>query len=151
MGKAKAFLAGIGLAYLLDPRQGRRRRKVLADRSARVVRRTGRHAQKKARYLGGVLRGLFARSRRLVARPDVAVDDATVEQRIRSDALRDVGVAAHDVDIRVERGVVTLRGSVEGRTLADDLVARVRKVPGVRDVAAMLKVTTTEEEGRAAA
>jgi hypothetical protein len=31
---------------------------------------------------------------------------------------------------------------VESRPLADDLVARVGKVPGVRDVAAMLRVSS---------
>ena len=35
--------------------------------------------------------------------------------------------------------------------LADDLVSRVRKVPGVEDVAAMLRVTASEKEDHAAA
>ena len=43
--------------------------------------------------------------------------------------------------MEVERGVATLRGSVTSRSLADDLVTRVDKVPGVQDVAAMIRVT----------
>jgi osmotically-inducible protein OsmY len=76
-----------------------------------------------------------------VPRPGVSVDDRTVEQRIRSDALRDVGLSTSEIDVEVERGVATLRGSVASRSLADDLVVRVAKVPGVRDVAAMIHVT----------
>jgi osmotically-inducible protein OsmY len=70
-----------------------------------------------------------------------ALDDRTVEQRIRSDVLRSVGLGRKDVDVRVEQGVVTLRGQVAGRTLADDLIGRVQSVPGVVEVAAMLRVS----------
>jgi hypothetical protein len=138
----RAFLIGAGAAYLFDPRQGKRRRHVLRDRTAAVMRRGARLGVRKARFAGGHLRGLVAITRRLFTRPTPATDDVTVAQRIRSDALRDVGIATSDVEIEVEDGVVTLRGSVESRPLADDLVARVGKVPGVRDVAAMLRVSS---------
>lgn len=147
MRSTKAFLLGAGAAYLLDPKEGRRRRHVLRDRALRSVRRSQRLALRKVRFAGGHLRGLVALARRLVARPDVATDDVTVTQRIRSDALRDVGVATRDLDVEVKRGVATIKGSVESRELADQLIARVRKVPGVRDVAAMLKVSSDEELG----
>ncbi|HSF61172.1 MAG TPA: BON domain-containing protein [Gaiellaceae bacterium] len=141
MRSTKAFLIGFGTAYLLDPHQGRRRRAVARDRIMKSVRRTGRLAQKKARFTGGRLQGLGARARALVRHRAVAFDDRTVEQRIRSSALRDVGLTTSEVDVEVERGVATLRGSVTSRSLADDLVTRVEKVPGVRDVAAMIRVT----------
>jgi osmotically-inducible protein OsmY len=67
-------------------------------------------------------------------------DDAAVEQRIRSEALRDVGIPSSDIDLTVDDGVVTLVGSVPGDKSASDLVARVQKVPGVAEVAAMLRV-----------
>src|ERR687892_379068 len=105
----RAFLAGIGVAYLFDPRQGKGRRRVL-------------------------------RARGLVATPARAVDDGTVVQRIRSEALRDVGVSTSDVDVDVRDGVAVLRGAVATRSLADDLVARVRGVPGVHDVESALDV-----------
>jgi osmotically-inducible protein OsmY len=136
----RAFLIGAGTAYFLDPQQGRRRRHVLRDRSLALVRRGARVGAKKARFTGGHLRGLLAVARRLARRPSAAVDDATVAQRIRSDALRDVGVSTHDVLVEVDDGVATLRGSLASRSLADDLVSRVRNVPGVRDVAALIRV-----------
>jgi hypothetical protein len=137
----RAFLIGAGAAYLFDPRQGRRRRNVLRDRSAAIARRTARLGTKKARFAGGHARGVLARGRRLANGRQVLSDDAKIVQRIRSDALRNVGVTTKDVEVEVEDGVATLRGTVGSRTLADDLVAQVSKVPGVRDVAAMIRVS----------
>jgi hypothetical protein len=137
----RAFLIGAGAAYLFDPRQGRRRRNVLRDRSAAIARRTARLGTKKARFAGGHARGVLARGRRLANGRQVLSDDAKIVQRIRSDALRNVGVTTKDVEVEVEDGVATLRGTVGNRTLADDLVAQVSKVPGVRDVAAMIRVS----------
>jgi osmotically-inducible protein OsmY len=141
VGFTKAFLMGAGTAYLLDPTQGKRRRRMLLDRTARMVRQSARLGTKKVRFVGGHARGLVAIARRLVSQRDVRADDATVTQRIRSDALRDVGVSAREVDVDVVGGVATLRGSVANSSLADDLVGRVRKVPGVRDVQPMLRVS----------
>lgn len=70
-----------------------------------------------------------------------AVDDATIEEHVRSDALPAVGVSTREVDVEVEDGVVTLQGSVRGSDRADALVQRVAKVPGVRDVAAIIRVS----------
>lgn len=141
MRSTRAFLIGAGAAYLFDPRQGRRRRNVLRDRSAAIARRTVRLGAKKARFAGGHARGVLALGRRLANDPEVVSDDATIVQRIRSDALRNVGVTTKDVEVEVEDGVATLRGTVGSRTRADDLVAQVSKVPGVRDVAAMIKIS----------
>jgi hypothetical protein len=147
MRSAKAFLIGAGTAYFLDPRQGRRRRNVLRDRSAAFLRRGSRVGVKKARFAGGHLRGLVAVSRRALGRQVTAAasDDETVKQRIRSEALREAGVSTRDVEVEVEDGVATLRGSVDGRAAADELVSRVAKVPGVRDVAAMIRVSSSRE------
>jgi osmotically-inducible protein OsmY len=101
-----------------------------------VTRTTG----KKARFPSGKARGFYARGRHVVLRTTVDGDDAVVEQRIRSEALRDVGMPTSDIDVTVEDGLVTLIGSVPGDKPASDLVARVQKVPGVADVAAMLRV-----------
>jgi len=136
----RAFLFGAGAAYLFDPRQGRRRRHVLRDRSAAIARRTARLGAKKSRFVGGHARGVLARGRRLATGRELASDDVRIVQRIRSDALRTVGLSTKDVEVGVEDGVATLRGTVASRSLADDLVGQVSKVPGVRDVAAMIRI-----------
>ena len=145
MRATKAFLIGAGTAYLFDPRQGRRRRHVLRDRALRVSRRFQRQSIRKARFVRGHMLGISALLRRLLSDRRVAVDDATVAQRIRSSTLRNVGVSTRDVEVEVERGVATLRGSVPSRELSDDLVSRVSKVPGVQEVAAMLRISADDE------
>lgn len=138
MQLTKGFILGIGTAYFLDPTQGRARRKKLLDRAARLGRRVVRLAGKKARFTGGKLRGVA--STVTPSAKERAVDDATVLQRVRSEALRDVGLSTSDVDVEVENGVATIRGTVSHAKLADDLVDRIREVPGVEDVAAMIRV-----------
>ena len=146
MRTSRAFLIGVGTAYFFDPRLGRRRRNVARDRGAKAVRQLTRTVGKKARFSAGRARGLYARGRAIAVRPTVNGDDAVVEQRIRSEALRDVGIPASDIEVAVEDGVVSLTGSVPGDKPASDLVARVQRVPGVEDVAAMLRVV--KEDGR---
>jgi BON domain len=119
------FALGFATAFFLDPRDGTRRRHVLRDRLLRLARRG---------------RGFVAKARTAVSEPGVATDDATVRQRILSNALRDARVKTSDVAVDVTNGVVTLRGALSSRTLADDLVARIRDVPGVRDVATAITV-----------
>jgi osmotically-inducible protein OsmY len=136
-----AFLAGAGAVYFLDPETGKRRRHVARDRTLRALRRLQRGAVKKVKLVGGHARGLVAITRRAVTQPSVAVDDETVAQRIRSDALRDLGFSTKDIDVRVEDGFARLRGSVNTIDDADRLVSRVRKVPGVRDVSAEVRVS----------
>ena len=145
MRSSRAFVFGVGAAYFFDPRLGRRRRNVARDRAAKAVRKVTRTSVKKARFSAGKARGFYARGRQVVLRPSVDGDDAVVEQRIRSEALRDVGISASEIDLTVEDGVVTLVGSVPGDKPASDLVARVQKVPGVTDVAAMLRVVNDGE------
>lgn len=136
-----SFLIGAGTAYFFDPQLGKGRRSVARDRSAALVRRAGRVGTGKVKLVGGQARGFVALLRRLVKSESVPTDDQTVVQRIRSDAFRDVGVSTRDIDVVVDNGVARLRGNVPSSSLADDLVSRVRKVPGVREVSSELAVS----------
>jgi osmotically-inducible protein OsmY len=80
------------------------------------------------------------RARRRSIEPEI-VDDVTIEHRVLGDALPAAGVTAEQVDVDVDDGVVTLHGSVQGADTADELVSQVARVPGVRDVAAMIRVS----------
>jgi hypothetical protein len=140
MRPRSAFLVGAGAAYFLDPTTGKRRRHMARDRLLKAIRSTRRLALRRLDFMGGHARGGVAVAARAVRRPEVVTDDATVVQRIRSDALRDLGLRTKDVDVRVEHGVATLRGAVASVDEAGRLVARVRDVPGVRDVSAELRV-----------
>ena len=140
MRSTKAFVIGVGSAYLFDPRSGRRRRRIVRDRSLHFVRRVGKAANRRQRYVRGRLRGVQATVRRH-DRSDRSTDDHTISQRIKSEALREAGVSARDVEVEVQDGVVTLRGRVEDDAIANTLVQSVSGVQGVSDVAAMLHVT----------
>ena len=59
----------------------------------------------------------------------------------RGRARRDTQEALQDVELSIDQGVATLRGSVESSKQADELVEHVASLPGVNDVAAMLRVT----------
>jgi hypothetical protein len=134
-----AFLMGVGAALTAD-RLDRRRRQMLVDRTRKALRQLRREGSRKIRYAGGHVQGAVS----AVHPPgteDRATDDATVAQRIRSDALREVGIGTSDVDVRVEDGIAHLRGSVDSPDLERRLVERVRDVHGVRDVATELEVT----------
>jgi hyperosmotically inducible protein len=135
-----AFLTGAGAAYFLDPKTGKRRRHVARDRLLRALRLLRHGAVKKAKLAGGRARGLAAIARRGVRTPAVAVDDETVVQRIRSDALRDVELSTSQIDVRVEDGYARLSGSVATIDDEERLVSRVRKVPGVKEVSAEVRV-----------
>ena len=134
----RGMVLGAGIAYLFDPESGRRRRAKLIGRAGRLLREVRHLAARKTRFTAGRLRGLSAPLRQDEA--SRATDDGTVLQRIRSEALRDVGVSTSEVDVTVADGVATLRGEVGSASLVDDLVDRVRLVPGVRDVDAMIRV-----------
>ena len=69
------------------------------------------------------------------------VDDATIEHRVLGDALPAAGIDPDALDVDVQDGIVSLQGAVDGTERADALVQKVAEVPGVRDVAAMLRVS----------
>jgi osmotically-inducible protein OsmY len=145
MRSANAFLIGLGTAYFFDPSLGKSRRAVARDRGAKLTRRALRTAQKRARFAAGKTEGLYARGRNAVTQAEVATDDATVEQRIRSEAFRDIDVSGNAIEIQVEDGVVTLTGAVATEDLVSDLVQSVSKVAGVKEVAAEVRL---ESEAR---
>jgi osmotically-inducible protein OsmY len=145
--RSRAFLLGVGTAYFFDPRLGRRRRNMARDRGAKAARSLRRATRRRVRFTAGKAHGWYARGRFIIARPEMKTDDAMIEQRIRSETFRHAGVSAGCIEVGVDDGLVTLTGEVAGEKLATDLVARVLKMPGVEDVAAMLHVVADEPAG----
>ena len=143
----KAFLLGVGTAYFFDPQLGRGRRAVVRDRLLKTLRGLARVVTKKSRFAAGKARGVYAQGERLVTQPDVSTEDSVVEQRIRSEAFRDLDLPASSFDVEVKSGVATVSGSVPDADVASDLIARVRKVAGVEEITAKLRVASDEPEG----
>jgi osmotically-inducible protein OsmY len=127
------FAAAIGAAvYLLDPDRGRTRRAKLADQAESAARKTGEKIEAQARYQKGKIQGL-AHDLTEPFRPETEVDDDTLTQKVRSEALGRWEGAKKDIDIDVQGGVVTLKGKTTPE-LARGLVGLVESVPGVVSV-----------------
>jgi osmotically-inducible protein OsmY len=75
---------------------------------------------------------------------EAQVDDATLVDRIRSEALGDAHVPAGEINVDAVDGVATLRGELSDPALIDEIVGRVRAVPGVAGVENLLHTRQQE-------
>jgi osmotically-inducible protein OsmY len=131
-----ALLIGAGLAYLLDPDRGTRRRALVRDKAVRT-------GHKLADELGGTTRDLRNRAGGAVAelrsrfRQD-SVDDEVLSERVRSAIGRAVS-HPRAIEVSATDGRVTLRGPVLEREVTD-LVAATEGVRGVSEVITELEL-----------
>jgi hypothetical protein len=126
--------AGIGATsmFLLDPARGARRRALLRDKVAWASRKTAEAADATVRDIGNRFEGVQSRARNLFAKP--AVDDATLEERVKS-ALGRATPHHRAISVRASGGSITLTGDVlmsESRSILA-AVERVRSVSGVQN------------------
>jgi hypothetical protein len=141
--RARSFLSGsavgVALAYLLDPEQGHRRRRLLIDRAAASARRGARQGARVARTAfaraEGHSRGFLHWLRSPAKEPP---DDVTLAHKVESIVFRDPTFPKGQISINAEEGKVFLRGQVDRPELIQDLEEAVRNVSGVRDVENLL-------------
>jgi hyperosmotically inducible periplasmic protein len=136
-------IVGIGAAaaaamYLLDPDRGRSRRAQLSDQAAALARKAEENARAKAEYQKGVVQGL-AHDLTGPFRPEPEFDDATLHQKVKSEAVGRWDGPKNDVEVDVDKGVVTLKGNVDAENV-DDLIRLVEGVPGVASINDQLSV-----------
>lgn len=134
---------GAAIAYLFDPDRGRARRARLGDQAAALLRRSTAATGRRGRYLATTAAGRMSEARSRLT-PPAPVDDATLRDRIRSEALGHARIAAGKINVDVADGRATLRGEMDDSALIGEVVARVRAVPGVVSVESLLH--TPEEE-----
>lgn len=137
MKRLRWLAIGAAVTYFGDAQNGARRRAVAKDKAGaywrRLVRRSGRSAQGAGPFLTGRAR----RVRHLRETPK-EYDDATLAQKVQSEVFRPADAPKGDVDVNVANGVVELRGQVADPEMIDELVSKVRRVQGVRDVRSYL-------------
>jgi osmotically-inducible protein OsmY len=131
---ALAGAIGAALAYFFDPDNGRRRRKIAADKAGKLARKAGQQAQGAASQA----QGLKAKATHLSEQEKPQPDDVTLARKVESEIFRDADVPKGQINVNVEDGVVYLRGELEQPDLIDDLGAQARKVQGVRAVENLL-------------
>lgn len=139
----KLVLVGLGVAsgatleFFLDPQSGGRRRALVRDRTAGAIRRLARRGTRGTHVVGAY--GVGWSKRVLHLREErKEFDDATLAQKVQSELFRPADAPKGTVDVNVANGVVQLRGEVERPELIDDLVHKVRKIQGVREVESFL-------------
>jgi osmotically-inducible protein OsmY len=140
---------GAGLIYLLDPTNGRSRRKAAADQVTKIVNETGRAFRQAGKYAQDAMnRGkgtAYEASRRFnLAGGREPVSAEQLLQRVRSEMGHVVSHAGAIQVMTDADGVVTLSGSVLASEV-DPLLTTVNKVPGVCQVINRLDVQDTVE------
>jgi osmotically-inducible protein OsmY len=129
--------AAAGIAWLLDPESGRRRRALLRDRVAAFFRRGARSGGRAARGVASEAYGLKQKATHLREQPK-DFDDGTLKAKVETELFRAADSPKGRVNVNAQHGVVQLRGEVESPELIDELVARARSVQGVQEVENLL-------------
>jgi len=136
MNRTMALLSGMsvgaGLAYVLDPQFGNRRRALLRDQMTRAARKTGDAFDTTSRDLAHRAHGLVAETRARFT--PAQADDEVLLARVRSKLGRVVS-HPHAVEVEAYGGHVILSGPILEHEVNDllDCVSRVRGVSGVEN------------------
>ena len=138
MARARRFrllALGAAVSYFFDPENGRRRRKVAADRLASLTR---RHGKRMIKGTASRAKALKQRSTHLREESKPQPDDVTLARKVETEIFRDADVPKGKINVNAENGKIVLRGEVESSELIDDLVAKAHKVQGVQEVESLL-------------
>lgn len=131
MGLIAGILIGSALMYLLDPRQGNRRRALARDKVRSFASRSSVNAGKTYRHLRNRVEGVLANLTQTL-RPEGAVSDRKLCDRIRSTVGRTIP-HPHQVDFAVHAGRVTVRGNLKPHE-AGQVIQAIEKVAGVTGI-----------------
>ena len=133
--RLRLLALGAALSYFFDPENGRRRRKVAADRLGALVHRHGKRMIKSA---VSQARARKQKGTNLREEPKPQPDDVTLARKVETEIFRDADVPKGKIDVNAENGKVVLRGEVDSPELIEDLVQKARNVQGVEEVESLL-------------
>jgi osmotically-inducible protein OsmY len=133
--RLRLLALGAALSYFFDPENGRRRRKIAADRLASLMRRHGKRAIKgTAAHATALKQKATPLSEEAKPQPD----DVTLARKVETEIFRDADVPKGQINVNAENGKIVLRGEVDSPELIEDLVAKARNVQGVEEVESLL-------------
>jgi gas vesicle protein len=137
------FVAGAGIgaaaAYFLDQQSGKRRRKLVVDKTSRFTREGAGTVQSATRAAGAQAKGVAAKAQHVATGGDTAPgDDNTLKNKVETEIFRDADAPKGTVSVSVVGGVVELRGRVNDAAQGEALEMKTRMVTGVKDVRNML-------------
>ena len=110
----------------------------MSDQAAAMARKAEQKARAQAEYQKGVMQGL-AHDLTEPFRPQPDVDDETLSQKVKSEAIGRWDGPKRDIRVEVADGVVTLTGNAPAEQV-DELIRLVKGVPGVAEVNDQLSV-----------
>jgi osmotically-inducible protein OsmY len=132
-----ALAAGAALEFFLDPRNGKRRRHLVRDRTTAAFRRRARKVERHAHYEAGKVVGLaHAITHHQHAPPEL--DDVGLVHKVESELFRDRTIPKGPISINADRGIVVLRGQIVDAQQISRIEREVRRIAGVRDVENLL-------------
>jgi|SRR5215218_7694065 len=140
---APALGAGVALAYLLDPAQGRRRRKLALQQLAGIARRAARRGRRAARHAASQAGGAAQRATHPRAAQSPPGDDVTLARKVETEIFRPAESPKGSINVNAVDGVVFLRGVARTPEEISQLESEVRGIPGVRDVTNLLHLPGT--------
>ena len=164
--RLRSILFGVGLgaaiAYLFDRERGAERRARLREQASSTAQRASESfgAGQPMSVVAVAVERIGSVRSRLGGYGDVlddapvddgTPDDATLVDRIRSEALGDPRVPAGEINVDVADGTATLRGELTDQALIDLVVDRVRAVPGVVGVDNLLHTPAQSAKNKRAA
>jgi hypothetical protein len=135
---------GALLAYMLDPKAGRRRRHTARDRAISRVRRGERRAAARARRAESHAVGIARRTLN-AARPRhrEPFDDVTLARKVESELYRRARVPKGHISINAEDGFVFLRGVMDRQEDIERIEVATRQIDGVREVENLIHLPGT--------
>jgi osmotically-inducible protein OsmY len=137
VSRATAFLAGAGAGaagqYLLDSREGKRRRHVLRDKALSKARRGAAEGERRARYFAGQAAGVAAEATP-TGRDASELNDAALAAKAESELFRPADAPKGSVNVNVEDGVLYLRGAADSEDQLADLLSRAQAIEGIKRV-----------------
>ena len=134
---------GAGLAYFLDPQNGRRRRNMARDRATAFFRRLWRRGERGGRAVAAEAYGVSQKVTHLREEEKPPPDDVTLARKVESEIFRNPEVPKGQIDVNAQNGVVVLRGEAPTPDMINDLVEKTRKIQGVVDVENLLHLPGT--------
>ncbi|MFL5911815.1 MAG: BON domain-containing protein [Gaiellaceae bacterium] len=137
---ALGSLLGSAAAYLFDPENGKRRRRMVVDRTRGSLRRAGRRLGRAGRGVRADVYGASQKARHLHEQPK-DYDDVTLARKVETELFRPPDVPKGKINVNVVGGVVELRGAVDSPQLIEELIGRARGIQGVRDVESHIHVS----------
>jgi len=139
-----AALGGALAGFFFDPVSGRRRRAQVGQRVPAFFRRRGREFGRLGRRVGSDVYGVKQRATHLRQEPKPGMlNDPARARKVETEIFRSPDVPKGQINVQARDGIVELRGEVPRAELIEELVARTRSIPEVREVENLLHLPGT--------